>query len=35
MNPLIAGVKNLAMWDKWQEMVALAGDQYAKSPVFV
>ena len=35
MNPLIAAVKNLAMWDKWQEMVALAGDQYAKSPVFV
>ncbi len=35
MNPLIAAVKNLAMWDKWQQMVSLAGDQYAKSPVFV
>ncbi len=23
------------MWDKWQETVVAAGDQYAKSPVFV
>lgn len=25
----------MAMWDKWQQMVVAAGDQYAQSPVFV
>lgn len=25
----------MAMWDQWQQMVVAAGDQYAKSPVFV
>ena len=35
MNHLIKGVKSLAMWDKWQETVVAAGNQYAQSPVFV
>jgi hypothetical protein len=32
---LVEAVETLAMWDRWQSMVMLAGDQYAKSPVFV
>lgn len=34
MNTMDA-IRDLAMWENWQSLVDLCGDQYAKSPIFV